>query len=85
MHQVRDYDSFEYFALHLHPSASPVNVAQSIGVILEGPVDGIDDHYIFSIPKHQVKHVEEALNEAGRRRKLLHRGDSSSSATRRRN
>ena len=62
---LRDYHTRDYFALHLDPAiASPLQVAQSLGATLEGPLGQLPDHYTFSSPKGS--HVSTTLHEAQR-------------------
>ena len=66
---IRNYETHDYFALHLEPSASPLNVAQALGASLEGPLGELDNHYIYSAPKDASLLVEDTLHEVRRRRR----------------
>lgn len=65
----RNHETHDYFALHLDPSASPYEVARSIGAQLHGPIGELPDHYTFSAPKKQGSRVEEHIQLLRRRRK----------------
>ena len=67
----RNYETHDYFALHLDPSLSPSNVAQSLGAYLEGPLGELENHYVYSARKDASLLVENTLHEVrqGRRRK----------------
>jgi kexin len=61
----RQYDTREYYALHLSPDAVPHDVAGHLGLEFEGPIGELDDHYLFSGPKGDV----DVVSEYRRRRK----------------
>ena len=67
--RIRNYDTHDYFALHLHPSSSPAAVAQSLGASLEGPLGELPRHYIYSSPKHDSDVVDGALQYLRRKRR----------------
>ncbi|CUS07498.1 unnamed protein product, partial [Tuber aestivum] len=46
----RDYDSRDYYALHLTPDVSPEIVAQQLGLTHEGVIGELSDHHLFSTP-----------------------------------
>jgi kexin len=66
---ARNYDTNDYYALHLDAQSSPSAVAQHLGLQLEGQLGPLDDHYIFSSPKQDRDVVEESIQELRRRRK----------------
>ncbi|EGE77626.1 kexin [Blastomyces gilchristii SLH14081] len=47
----RNHDANDYFALHLDPSVSPLQIAQLLGATHEGQVGELADHHTFSRPK----------------------------------
>ena len=65
----RNYDKNDYFALHLHPSSDPSELAHNLGLRLEGPLGELRDHYTFSCPKDDTDQIEERLQSLRRRRK----------------
>jgi kexin len=65
----RNFDSHEYFSLHLDGDASPHELAQSVGAQLEGPIGQLPDHYTISTPKERGPVVESGLHELRRKRR----------------
>ncbi|KAI5821099.1 peptidase S8/S53 domain-containing protein [Pyronema omphalodes] len=61
----RDYQSKEYYALQLQPSARPEEIAEHLGLQFEGQIGQLNDHYLFSGPKTD----EDVVHEFRRRRK----------------
>ncbi|EEH07289.1 kex protein [Histoplasma capsulatum G186AR] len=47
----RNHDTYDYFALHLDPSVSPIQIAQLLGATHEGQIGELVDHHTFSAPK----------------------------------
>ncbi|KAH0832730.1 Kexin [Fonsecaea pedrosoi] len=69
----RDYDQNDYFALHLHPTAVPQEVADRLGINLEGQIGELSDHYSFSCSKSSCQELGHALQELKRRKKRRRR------------
>ena len=67
--RIRDHDNFDYFSVHLEPSVSPFEVAQSLGAKCEGPIGELPDHYTFSSPKINGPHIQNTLDELRKRRR----------------
>jgi kexin len=67
--RIRNYETHDYFALQLEASTSPSTVAQSLGAFLEGPLGELENHYIYSTPKHASGLVEDTLHEVRQRRR----------------
>jgi kexin len=65
----RNFESHDYFALHLDPIASPHEMARSIGAQLEGPIGQLPDHYTFSTPIERSRGIEAELRNLRRRRR----------------
>jgi kexin len=65
----RDYETNDYFAIHLSPGQSPDAVAQRLGAKNEGPLGELPDHYTFSSPKHSSDDIDLTLDELRRRRR----------------
>lgn len=72
--RVRNYDLFDYFAIHLDATADPRAVATSINATLEGPLGELPNHYTFSCSKDRGQRVETTLQELKKRRLLRKRG-----------
>jgi kexin len=69
----RDYDTRDYFAVHLNDSSNPSEVARFLGAQLEGPLGSLPDHYTFSCLKHFGGSVDDTLQELRRRRRKRQR------------
>jgi kexin len=69
--RVRDYETHDYYAIHLDSSASPVQVAASLGLDYEGPLGELPDHYIFS----SLQREDDIVQEMRRRKRKRHVGD----------
>src|ERR1700712_4189330 len=65
----RNYETHDYYALHLNPETSPSEVANHLGLRHEGQLGALDDHHVFSAPKHNNDIVEESIQELKRRRR----------------
>ena len=65
----RNFDSHDYFALHLDEAASPHELAQSVGAQLEGPIGQLPNHYTISTPKERGPVVESGLHELRKKRR----------------
>jgi kexin len=65
----RNFDSHDYFALHLDGAASPHELAQSVGAHLEGPIGQLPNHYTISTPKERGPVVENGLHELRKKRR----------------
>ena len=65
----RNYDIADYYALHIDSNASPLQIAETLGLHHEGQLGELKDHHIFSTERHQGDLVYEALKELRRRRR----------------
>jgi kexin len=65
----RNYATNDYYAIHLSPSTSPAELAAHLGLTYEGPFGSLDDHYVFTAPKHDNDIVDDARQELKRRRR----------------
>ena len=65
----RNHDTHEYYALHLHPEASPSQVAAALGLEYEGKLGELPNHHTFSSPRQRPHGADEILGELRRRRK----------------
>ncbi|ETI26247.1 hypothetical protein G647_03024 [Cladophialophora carrionii CBS 160.54] len=70
---LRDYDNRDYFALHLHPTAVPEDVAHRLGAQLEGRVGELSHHYTFSCAKNTCQGLEDSLQELRSRKRRRRR------------
>src|ERR1700759_1494471 len=61
----RDYDTYDYYAIHLDPSADPLFLAKHLGREYEGQWSVLDNHHIFRSPKQ----VHDVIHESKRRLK----------------
>lgn len=73
----RDYDVYDYYALHLEPSRNPSDVAAYFGFELDGQIGELADHYLFKKLKHDGDIVKTVVQEhkEKRRRDLQYRDD----------
>ena len=67
----RNYETNDYYVLHLDSTVTPGNVAQRLGLTHEGQLGELEDHHIFSAAKHEEDIVKRAVHE---RRSLRKRG-----------
>lgn len=71
--RARDHEKFDYFAIQLHDSSDPREIASSLHATLEGPLGELPHHYIVSCPKAQSSQLELSLQELRRRREIRRR------------
>lgn len=64
----RNYSSHDYYAIHIEPSTSPLDLAAHLGLAYEGPLASLEDHHVFKAPKHESDIVDDARQELKRRR-----------------
>lgn len=65
----RDYDSNDYYVLHLDSATAPEPVATQLGLAHEGQLGELEDHHIFSCHKQEEDVVRTALKERKRRKR----------------
>jgi len=65
----RNYDTHDYYALHLSPSTSPSDLAAHLGVTYEGRIGEIADHHLFKALKQENDVVQDAVQDLKRRRR----------------
>ena len=68
-HCSRNYDTHDYYALHLDRSISVDTLASSLGLEHEGQLGELEDHHIFSVPRREADVVDDAIQELRRRRR----------------
>lgn len=68
----RDYNSRDYYALHLVHDISPTDIARQLGLEYEGVIGELDDHHLFSAPcgKEDVVSTHLERNRRWRKRNL---------------
>ncbi|RDI80262.1 hypothetical protein Vi05172_g9712 [Venturia inaequalis] len=72
----RNYETHDYYAIHLDSSSSPSELAEHLGLSNEGQLASLDDHFIFSAPKHHNDIVDDSIQELRRRRKRKRNADT---------
>lgn len=65
----RNYETNDYYVLHLDSATSPSEIASHFGLTHEGQLGELQDHHIFSAPLHEGDLVGETLQELKRKRK----------------
>ena len=65
----RNYDTHDYYTLHLERKASPRAVASFLGLEYEGQLGELPDHHYFSAPKERRHGAGEVLEELRIRRR----------------
>ena len=67
----RDYDTHDYYAVHLRPGVHPENVSSHLGLHYDGPLGELEDHHIFRAGQrqHEDDHIQNALAELRWRRR----------------
>ena len=71
----RNFDTHDYFTLHLKRGESPSRVARSLGLQYEGPLGELPGHYYFSAKRGEHSAEEKLDNARTRRRKRDLLGD----------
>jgi kexin len=66
--RARNYETHDYYVVHIDPSTSPGHVASSLGLGCEGPLGELPDHYVFSSPRHEGDIVREMRQRRRRKR-----------------
>ncbi|CZT04450.1 hypothetical protein WAI453_011504 [Rhynchosporium graminicola] len=67
--QARNYDTQDYYVLHLDPTTPPSQIAVRLGLTHEGQLGELADHHIFSCHKQDEDVVSTALTELRRRKR----------------
>ncbi|KAF2013391.1 KEX1 protease precursor [Aaosphaeria arxii CBS 175.79] len=70
----RNYNTHDYYAIHLSPSTSPSELAAHLGLTYDGPLGSLVDHHLFKAPKHANDIVDDARQELKRRRRKREAG-----------
>jgi len=67
---ARDYDTHDYYAVHLSPDIHPENVSSHLGLHYDGPLGELQDHHIFRTSRsHGYDHIKSAVQDLKRRRR----------------
>ena len=67
--RIRDHERFDYYALDLHNSLPPQQVASFLGLDYEGPLGELPGHYTFSSPKERRHNADAILENVRKRRR----------------
>lgn len=75
----RDYDTYDYYAVHIRPEAQPESLADHLGVEYGGPLGELRNHHIFraSIGHQDYDHIKAAISDLKRRRRKREAGAES--------
>ncbi|KAF2498748.1 KEX1 protease precursor [Lophium mytilinum] len=65
----RNYATHDYYAIHLSPSTSAAELAESLGLAYEGTLGEIKDHHVFKTTKQDADLVQDAIEDLKRRRR----------------
>jgi len=65
----RNYETHDYYTLHLERSVSPHDVASNLGLNYEGTIGELPDHHYFSTPKTADHKTDGVLHELRTRRR----------------
>lgn len=67
----RNYDTNDYYVLHLERDTSPQEVARSLGLAHEGPFGELKDHHLFAARKTEDDIVKREIQERRQRKRSL--------------
>jgi kexin len=70
----RNYSTHDYYAVHISPSTSPLQLAAHLGLTYEGPLGALAEHHVFKAPKHDNDIVDDARQDLKRRRRKREAG-----------
>ncbi|KAL9055457.1 MAG: hypothetical protein Q9162_003555 [Coniocarpon cinnabarinum] len=68
---TRDYDTHDYYAVHLDAGVSPQDVAGHLGLEYDRQLAGLDHHHLFRHPKHDNDIIKTELRAHKRRKRSL--------------
>jgi kexin len=69
--QARNYESEDYYVLHLDPATPPSQVAVKLGLTHQGQLGELQDHHIFSCAKQEEDIVRAALEKRRQQKRSL--------------
>jgi kexin len=72
----RDYDAYDYYAVHIRSGADPELLSRELGLELEGPLGELDDHYVLRTAekRHEYDHIQTSIEDLKRRRRKREAG-----------
>ncbi|KAK0731183.1 peptidase S8/S53 domain-containing protein [Lasiosphaeris hirsuta] len=65
----RNFDTNDYYVLHLDAKTSPAEVARSLGLSHEGPLGELQDHHVFVARKAEHDIIKREILERRRRKR----------------
>lgn len=65
----RNYNTHDFYAVHLDPSVSPSELADHLGLTYDGPLGSLTDHHLFRASKESLDVVSDAIQDLKRRRR----------------
>ncbi|EON64271.1 hypothetical protein W97_03502 [Coniosporium apollinis CBS 100218] len=65
----RDYQTYDYYAVHLDPSISPYKLSTHLGLEYDGKLGELEDHHVFRSLRQDRDVVEDAVEDLRRRRR----------------
>ncbi|KAJ9648610.1 pheromone processing endoprotease [Coniosporium tulheliwenetii] len=65
----RDYQTYDYYAVHLDPSIHPSKLSTHLGIEYDGKLGELEDHHIFRSLRQDRDVVEDAVEDLRRRRR----------------
>ena len=65
----RNYETHDYYTLHLDDNASPWEVASALGLDYDGELGNLKQHHTYSAPRERLHGVEEVLRDLKMRRR----------------
>lgn len=73
---TRDYDAYDYYAVHVKAGIDAREVSDSLGLQYEGPLGELDNHHIFytSQRQHEYDHVKSEIRSLEQRRRKREEG-----------
>lgn len=67
---ARDYETHDYYAVHLSPDIHPESISSHLGLHYDGPLGNLDDHHVFRTDRaYGYDHVQTALQDLKWRRR----------------
>lgn len=75
---LRDYNTHDYYAVHIQPGTSPHDLALHLGLEVEGPLGVLDDHYLLRRERHDHNILKDAVSKHKKRKRsrdLTYRND----------
>jgi len=72
----RDYDAYDYYAVHLRSGVDPRAVSDSLGLQYDGPLGELHDHHVFRAAerRHEFDLINTEIQDLKRRRRKREAG-----------